>query len=342
VADTLQQETPPHVTSDSPSGRDLRAGRISTWRKLCGNRTTLVALVILVVMIASAFLIPPFFPEAAALPSDDTYLPPLSRASDSSFIYLLGTDINGTDLLYRVLAGARVSLLVGLAGATVALFIGAAYGTLAGFLGGRVEAAMMRTVDILYSIPRVLFIMIFIAAFDSRLKSMIDSARRWASDEEHEWLHDFLEAAIPYSRIVILILSLGLIEWLTMARIVRGQVLVLREQQFVTASRALGQRTLPIIGRHILPNLAGIILTYLTLTVPAVILDESFLSFLGLGIDDPASSWGSLLRDGAQVINPLKSQWWLLLFPALAMGTALLCLNFLGDGLRDALDVRNN
>jgi len=322
--------------------RDLRPRRATTWRRLTANRSTLIALITLAVMVLGAFLLPPLFPETASLPSDDTYLPPLSRASEGDFIYLLGTDINGSDLLYRVLAGARVSLLVGLAGATVALFIGAAYGTLAGFLGGRIEAVMMRIVDVLYSIPRVLFIMIFIAAFDTRLKSTIDAMRRWASSGDSQWLHDFLEACIPYSRILILIVSLGLIEWLTMARIVRGQVLVLREQQFVTASRSLGQGSLPIIRKHILPNLAGIILTYLTLTVPAVILDESFLSFLGLGIDDPASSWGSLLRDGAQVINPLESQWWLLLFPALAMATALLALNFLGDGLRDALDVRSD
>ena len=165
---------------------DLRPRRVSTWRKLVRNRSTLTALVILAVMVLGAFLLPPLFPDAASLPSDDTYLPPFSKASQGDFVYLLGTDINGTDLFYRVLAGARVSLFVGLAGATVALFVGAAYGTLAGFFGGRTEAVMMRTVDILYSIPRVLFIMIFIAAFDSRLKSAIDGARRWASSEEIE------------------------------------------------------------------------------------------------------------------------------------------------------------
>jgi len=295
---------------------------------------------ILGVMVLAAIFLPPFFPEAATQPSEDTYLPPFSSASESGFLYLFGTDINGTDLLHSVLTGARVSLFVGLAGAVVALFVGTAYGTIAGFVGGRLESLMMRLVDVLYSIPRVLFIMIFIAAFDSRLKAMLDAGRHWASDSGATVIHDLLDAAIPYSRILILIISLGLIEWLTMARIVRGQVLVLREQQFVTASRALGQEPRGIVLKHILPNLAGIILTYLTLTIPAVILDESFLSFLGLGISDPASSWGSLLRDGAQVINPLRSQWWLLFFPALFMSLALLALNFLGDGLRDALDTR--
>jgi peptide/nickel transport system permease protein/oligopeptide transport system permease protein len=144
-----------------------------------------------------------------------------------------------------------------------------------------------------------------------------------------------------YSKVLVMIVSLGLVEWLTMARIVRGQVLVLREMTFVTASKAMGQRNWGVLRRHLLPNLSTIILTYLTLTIPAVILDESFLSFLGLGIEDPAASWGSLLKDGAQVINPLESKWWLLVFPALLMSASLLALNFLGDGLRDAFDPKS-
>jgi peptide/nickel transport system permease protein/oligopeptide transport system permease protein len=143
---------------------------------------------------------------------------------------------------------------------------------------------------------------------------------------------------VESSRIAILILTLGFIEWLTMARIVRGQVLSLKERQFVTAARALGQSHFKILTRHLLPNLAGIILVYLTLTIPAVIIDESFLSFLGLGIQAPQASWGSLLADGAGAINPLRSFWWLLVFPATAMALTLLALNFLGDALRDAFD----
>jgi len=143
-----------------------------------------------------------------------------------------------------------------------------------------------------------------------------------------------------YSKVLVMIVSLGLVEWLTMARIVRGQVLVLREMTFVTASKAMGQSNWGVLRRHLLPNLSTIILTYLTLTIPAVILDESFLSFLGLGIEDPAASWGSLLKDGAQVINPLESKWWLLLFPAATMTATLLALNYLGDRLRDTLDPR--
>jgi peptide/nickel transport system permease protein/oligopeptide transport system permease protein len=143
---------------------------------------------------------------------------------------------------------------------------------------------------------------------------------------------------VESSRIAILILTLGFIEWLTMARIVRGQVLSLKERQFVTAARALGQSHIKILTRHLLPNLVGIILVYLTLTIPAVIIDESFLSFLGLGIQAPQASWGSLLADGAGAINPVRSFWWLLVFPATAMALTLLALNFLGDALRDAFD----
>ncbi len=239
-----------------------------------------------------------------------------------------GTDLNGRDLLARILLGARLSLLVGFAGAAVSLVVGTTYGMIAGYAGGKIDAAMMRSVDILYSIPRLIIILIFINAFDGRLKT-------WLADSA-------FSAGIGYSRIVILILSLGLIEWLTMARIVRGQVLALKEMPFVLASRALGQSHPKILIRHLLPNLAGVVLVYLTLTIPSVILDESFLSFLGLGIQAPQASWGLLLADGAQVINPVRSTWWLLVFPALAMSLSLLALNFLGDGLRDALDPRRD
>jgi len=186
----------------------------------------------------------------------------------------------------------------------------------------------MRAVEILYSVPRLIILLIAINAFDSRMKA-------WLAASDAPGL-------VGYSRIIILILSLGLIEWLTMARIVRGQVLALKSQQFVAAARSLGQSHWKILWRHLLPNLVGVVVIYLTLTVPAVILDESFLSFLGLGIQAPQTSWGSLLADGAQAINPVRSNWWLLVCPATAMSATLLALNFLGDALRDALDPRQN
>ncbi len=200
------------------------------------------------------------------------------------------------------------------------------------------DALMMRALDVIYSVPRILFIMIFIAALDPYLKDWLDAVRLGAQGRGWVWVEGRVNGIIPYSRILVMIVSLGLVEWLTMARIVRGQVLVLRETTFVTAARAMGQRPWVILWKHLLPNLATVILTYLTLTIPAVVLDESFLSFLGLGIEAPAASWGSLLKDGAQAINPLESKWWLLVFPAGMMSLTLLALNFLGDGLRDAFD----
>ena len=186
----------------------------------------------------------------------------------------------------------------------------------------------------------LLFMLVIISALDRPFQGWLDHQRTAAEAAGHANLKSWIESALPYSRILLMILCLGLIEWLTMARIVRGQVLVLKEQQFIAAARALGRNPWAIMRKHLLPNLWTVILTYLTLTVPVVILDESFLSFLGLGIEEPAASWGSLFKDGAQAINRLESRWWLLIFPAALMSLTLLALNFIGDGLRDAFDVR--
>jgi peptide/nickel transport system permease protein/oligopeptide transport system permease protein len=287
-----------------------RRGKTSVlW--ICGSLLALLAF--------AAVVGPWLLPGSYASVSPLTYAPP-------SWAHPFGTDLNGRDVLYRVLEGARVSLLVGLCGAALSLVIGTAYGLVAGYAGGRVDNAMMRFVDIFYSIPRLLFVLVLISAFNRRLQDFA-AARDW------EWLVD-------YSSIVILIVALGVIEWLTMARIVRGQVLALKTRPFVTAARALGQSHPRIIVRHLLPNLLGVIIVYLTLTIPAVIIDESFLSFLGLGVQAPQSSLGSLLSDGAQAINPVRNLSWLLIFPAAVMATTLLALNFLGDALRDLLDPR--
>jgi oligopeptide transport system permease protein len=312
------------------------------WQVLRRNRVAMISLGFVVAVALFAVVTPFFLPEAIKKSGEDAFFAPMQRSADGARLHLLGTDLNGRDLFYQLVTGAQVSLGVGLIGAVVSLIIGGVYGMVSGYAGGRVDGVMMRLVDILNSIPSLLFVMIFISAFDGYFKDALDAVRLWS--QEHHWdgLTGIAGDLIPYSRIGILVLSLGFVQWLTMARIVRGQVLVLKELAFVTASRAMGQGWWSILWRHLWPNLSTIVLTYLTLTIPAVIRDESFLSFLGLGIEDPASSWGSLLKEGAQVINPLESKWWLLAFPAALMSASLLALNFLGDGLRDAFDPRGN
>ena len=313
----------------------------SGWSVLRQNRAAMVALTFVTMVAVAAVVIPFFLPEALKQVSEDSFAEPFTTSVDGKRFHLLGTDLNGNDLFYRLLAGAQVSLGVGLVGALVSLVIGGIYGMISGYVGGRVDALMMRFVDTLNAVPSLLIVMIFISTLDGYFKDALDAVRLWG--QAHQWRPVETAAGwlIPYSRIAILVLSLGLVQWLTMARIVRGQVLVLREMAFVTASRAMGQRGWTILWKHLWPNLSTIVLTCLTLTIPAVIRDESFLSFLGLGIEDPAASWGSLLRDGAQVINPIESKWWLLVFPGTLMSLSLLALNFLGDGLRDAFDPRS-
>jgi oligopeptide transport system permease protein len=305
------------------------------------NRVAMFSLWFLVAVALCAFIVPFFLSDAVKQVSEDSFFPPLSTSADGTRYHLLGTDVNGQDLFYRLCTGAQVSLGVGLIAALVSLVVGGIYGMVSGYAGGRVDGGMMRFVDILNSVPSLLFVMIFISAFDGYFKDALDAVRLWAQENRWMWLEQRARDLIPYSRVAILVLSLGLVQWLTMARIVRGQVLVLKELAFVTAARTMGQRGWAILWKHLWPNLSTIVLTYLTLTIPAVIRDESFLSFLGLGIEDPAASWGSLLKDGAQVINPLDSKWWLLAFPATLMSASLLALNFLGDGLRDAFDPRS-
>jgi oligopeptide transport system permease protein len=288
-------------------------------RRLWQNPVAVVSLGILLVLAIAACIGPFFFPSSYADPG------PLQHAGPS-WQHWMGTDLNGRDVFYRVLLGLRISLIVGLAGACISLVIGTAYGMMAGYFGGRVDSVMMRLVDILYSVPRLIFVLILINALNQQLQL-------WAS--ERGW-----DSLVLYSRIVILIISLGFIEWLTMARIVRGQVLALKERPFIDAARVLGQSHVLILFRHLLPNIAGVVIIYLTLTIPAVIIDESFLSFLGLGVQAPLASLGSLLADGASAINPVRSYWWLLVFPATVMILLLLALNFLGDALRDAMDAR--
>ncbi|VVM07388.1 ABC transporter permease [Methylacidimicrobium tartarophylax] len=236
----------------------------------------------------------------------------------------MGTDIHGRDLLTRLLCGARISFLVGFFGALVSLLIGSAYGAFAGYAGGKVDRLLMQLVDLLYSLPTLIFVIVLIALLEAPLRKTLIA---WQ-----------LTSLLPYSRIFLLFLALGFVEWLTMARVVRSRVLVLKEALFVQAARVLGRSPFGILRYHILPHLLGIVAVYLTLTVPTVILAESFLSFLGLGVEPPSASLGTLLADGAQAINPIRTAWWLLVFPSGMLAWTLWALNALGDKLRDLLD----
>ena len=220
--------------------------------------------------------------------------------------HFFGTDSVGRDLFVRTLVGGQISLLVGIVATAVSLLIGTAWGATAGYLGGRVDAVMMRVVDILYALPFMFLVILLMVLFGRN--------------------------------IVLIFVAIGAITWLDMARIVRGQTLSLKGREFVEAAQAMGVSTRNIIARHVVPNLLGVVVVYVTLTIPRVILVESFLSFLGLGVQEPSTSWGALVNEGAR---EMESSWWTLAFPASFLALTLFCFNFVGDGLRDALDPKD-
>ena len=239
----------------------------------------------------------------------------------------LGTDTLGRDLLARILYGGRISIMVGLVATVVALTIGVTYGAVAGFLGGKTDTVMMRIVDIMYALPFTIFVILLMVF----MKEPSENLDAWLRNTLH------LEGLQGFGNMLLLFAAIGAVEWLTMARIVRGQVLSIKRMEFIEAARALGYGRRRIIFRHIIPNILGPIIVYSTLTVPSVMLLEAFLSFLGLGVQPPMSSWGALIKDGAE---KMEEFWWLLVFPGSVFSLTLFSLNFLGDGLRDALDVR--
>jgi len=273
------------------------------WRRLRRNRAALLGALLLLAIAGACFLLP------LGLALDPFATAPALRHAPPSGAHWLGTDALGRDLLARVLIGGRTSLAVGLAATLASVAIGVVWGGAAGLLGGAADEALMRIVDFLYGIPYMFLVVLVMLLF-------ADTARG---------------QALP------VFVALGLVQWLTMARIVRGQVLALRGSDFVLAARATGASAARILFRHLLPNCLGPIVVYATLTVPSVIILESYLSFLGLGVE---LSWGQLVAEGLAVVNPIDSPWWLLAFPSGFLATTLLALNFLGDGLRDALDPR--
>jgi oligopeptide transport system permease protein len=297
------------VKAQAVKGRSLLA---DARRRLFRNKAAVLGMVLLA-FIASMALFAPFLSPYAYDFADFDMIScaPVWWPAGSGFCYAggahwFGTDIVGRDLFVRVLYGARVSLAVGIVATFVSLMIGVLYGAAAGFIGGRVDALMMRTVDILYSLPFIFFVIILMVIFNQNF--------------------------------ILLFVAIGAVSWLTMARIVRGQTLSTKQKEFVEAARAGGVGTFGIISRHIIPNVVGPVIVYVTLTIPGVILAESFLSFLGLGIREPFTSWGVLISDGAATMETAP---WTLIFPAAFMAVTLFSFNFIGDGLRDALDPKD-
>lgn len=273
------------------------------WRRLIRNRAALVSMVLLALIGLSCLIVPYVLPwsyDAIDWEHVEAMPPNIELG------HYLGTDSVGRDLLARTLVGGRISLMVGILATLVALLIGVTVGAVAGYIGGRVDQILMRLVDLLYSVPLTFFVIILMVMFGRNF--------------------------------ILMFLAIGAVEWLTMARIVRGQTLSLKNKEFVEAARASGGGTASIIARHIVPNVLGVVIVYVTLTIPQVILLESFLSFLGLGVQEPLTSWGVLLNEGAAELtaNPRT-----LLVPAVFMTATLFCFNFLGDGLRDALDPKD-
>jgi oligopeptide transport system permease protein len=302
------------------------------WIRFKKNRPAVIGGISLIVLVCITLIWPAFSSPTIAkiLPKQLTYSQEaISNAQFEapSANHWFGTDIHGRDLLTRIFYGARISLIVGAVGALVSLIIGVSWGAIAGYVGGRADNLMMRMVDILYALPSIIFVIVLKSIFEKQLGA-------WLSKT-------FSPQTATYASMLFLFIGLGAVSWLTMARIVRGQVLSLRGRNFVEASRTLGASHARILWKHILPNIYGIIIVYLTLTVPAIILYESFLSYLGLGIQPPQASWGSLIAEAVQEINPIRIYWWLLVFPGAMLISTLLALNFLGDGLRDAFDPRS-
>jgi len=269
------------------------------WRRLRRNRMATLGAAVLMAVVLVSVVGPWLMPYT--YDAQDTTL----GAVGPSPRHWLGTDELGRDLLTRTLHGGRVSLLVGVVATAVSLLIGVIYGAAAGFLGGRADALMMRIVDILYALPFVIFVIVLMVIFGRNF--------------------------------ILMFLAIGAVEWLTMARIVRSQVMSLREKEFIEAATVMGLPRRQILLRHLIPNALGPIIVYATLTVPNVMLLEAFLSFLGLGVQPPMSSWGLLIKEGVEKMEEFP---WLLVFPSAALSITLFCLNFLGDGLRDALDPR--
>jgi oligopeptide transport system permease protein len=292
------------VQDDVVIGRSLWQDAL---RRLLRNRAATASAAFLVLLVAACVWVP-WFIDYEKHRTAAAFEPP-GYSEKTGMFHVFGTDELGRDLFARCFYGGRISLLIGVVATLVAVGVGTLWGSIAGYAGGRIDNLMMRVVDVLYGVPYMLIVLLIMVSVDKEKRGLVP-----------------------------LFGALGLFQWLTMARIVRGQVLAFKGREFVQAARTIGASRTRILARHLLPNVMGPVIVYSTLMVPSVILQEAFLSYLGLGVQWPHTSWGLLASDGAGALNPIDMYWWLLLFPALFLGSTLLALNFLGDGLRDAFD----
>ncbi len=297
------------------------------WKRLLKNKLAVFGLIVMAIMIIAVIVGPAIIRWTTGLTAD--FIPPegeLIKSFPPSLQHPMGTDEAGRDLLARVLQGGRISLMVGVISTIVSLLVGVSYGAIAGYMGGKIDNLMMRIVDIIYAIPYILIVIVLLSVFGG------PNTPNWI-----QWMSEKFGGAgnQGLNQIFLLFFALGLVSWLTMARVVRVQILSLKNQEFVLAARATGVSTPNIIFRHLVPNALGPVIVYATLTIPSVMLTEAFLSFLGLGVQAPYASWGSLASDG---IKNIAIYPWQLIFPGVTMALTLFSLNFLGDGLRDALD----
>ena len=318
MTDTTPKPSPIYTVE---KGESLWVG---AWHRLRKNKMALAGGVFILLLAGLSFM-GPFFLEGDYY--TNTVLEDKLTAPGAE--YTLGTDHLGRDQLGRIIKGGQISLLVGLVATFVSLTIGIGYGTISGYFGGKIDSVMMRLVDILYSLPFVIFV-ILLMVFAKDLGDSIDEWFRARGSEfsiSGQW------------NMLLLFVAIGAVEWLTMARIVRGQVMSLRRQEFIEACISLGLPTRRILFRHMVPNILGPVIVYTTLTIPAVMLLEAFLSFLGLGVQPPTPSWGLLIKDGA---DRMREAWWMLVFPGALFAITLFSFNFVGDGLRDALDPKTS
>lgn len=272
-------------------------------------------------------LLPPIFSPH----QDDEHARRTLTETDATSAFILGSDRLGRDVMARLLVGGSISLTIGIAAALLSVIIGTLYGMTAGYLGGRIDAVMMRIVDVLYGLPYILLVVLLAVAVDGLLQ------RATGDGAFVSWVRENQSSV----RVITLLVAIGGVSWLTMARVIRGQVLSLREQPFMEACRAIGVPWRRQFVFHLLPNLLGPIVVYATLTVPQAILQESFLSFLGIGVQPPLPSWGNLAAEGLNELNPVRSRWWLLLWPCILLALTLLSLNFVGERLREEFDPRS-